>query len=804
LLLVPGASCDAPAPDSVVRIVDFAEEPTFGAYHSRDGGDAGGEVVFDGASATHWEPIARMDQDASADELATFLEYARVLPDGVLRLGRVRGAWATAIDDVEPSSVLELSAHARIDGLDVGGDGRRGVRMLLVELREPPTSFALTELQRVEVTRTWGLSMLGDGVEQDTSLVVRTSNETRALALFFFLNLLPPDDAAHVEWSDIRLTRRGRLALLAAASDAPDVTPESGRITVAPFTIAQTRRPSIGVLAGDTAVVDVTLPRADSRLDLWLGLVPYRFAPVGPAARLSVDLALPGRDGARQIELDLDSLPAAAARWHHVSVPVPPAFAGRTATLRFAVTSDSGSPLIGAFATPRIVPRPAARPSGSGRNVVVVSLDTLRADRVGCYGNERDTTPSIDALGREALLFEHAWSAAPYTLPSHASLLSGQLPGVHGAERPGSRIDPVRTKLLAELLYDRGWATAAFTGGGFVDPDFGFARGFESYGTVDPVTNLASAKLRAALESSEDRDLALVAASGVDSVIDWIEEHADQAFFLFLHTYTPHEFDPPADVLDALNIDGLDPDADRQALQRLYDHHRPTELERERLLELYDGSVRHADAATGRVFDALRRLGLWDDTIVVVTSDHGKELGEHGAVNHGHSLHRELLEVPLLIRVPGVPPARVATPVSGIDIVPTLLDALDLPLPPGIQGVSLLTRPGARPIFAEVDNVANQLALQRGDLKTIVRLKSSDASRWEDGATSSTYDVAVDPLETEPLAPDPQRLREVLEMGRSLRALRRALGGSGVEGRPLDPSTRAQLEGLGYTIGSDD
>ena len=156
------------------------------------------------------------------------------------------------------------------------------------------------------------------------------------------------------------------------------------------------------------------------------------------------------------------------------------------------------------------------------------------------------------------------------------------------------------------------------------------------------------------------------------------------------------------------------------------------------------------------------------------------------------------------IRIPGHAPARISTPVSSIDVLPTLLDTLDLPLPPGIQGQSLLAAHSARPLFAEVDNVTTKLALRQGRLKTIVSLTSTSTDDWAAGAQAVTYDLNSDPLELHPLAPAPEYLQDTLEMGRLLRLLRQQLGGQDTKPQALDPATRAQLQSLGYTIGTGD
>jgi arylsulfatase A-like enzyme len=217
--------------------------------------------------------------------------------------------------------------------------------------------------------------------------------------------------------------------------------------------------------------------------------------------------------------------------------------------------------------------------------------------------------------------------------------------------------------------------------------------------------------------------------------------------------------------------------------------------------------VRHADELVGALVAELRAHELMQDTLFVVTSDHGKELGEHGLVGHGHTLYEELLRVPLVVRVPGRSPARIRRPASLVDVVPTVLDVLDLAGPDTLQGTSLLAladgRTGERPLWAEVDNMAVKQALRLGAQKTIFGPLGRDVP-FPNEREEESYDLAADPGEHAPLAGDPARLARVLEHGRALRELGASLASGALSGTALGAAARAQIEGLGYTLGGDE
>ena len=306
----------------------------------------------------------------------------------------------------------------------------------------------------------------------------------------------------------------------------------------------------------------------------------------------------------------------------------------------------------------------ACSPAGGGRggaedplpNVLLVSIDTLRADRLGCYGYERDTSPNLDRFARErAVRFELAVAESSWTLPSHVTMLTGLHPLTHGAVIP-ARAASGDVEFLAETLARAGYYTFGLTDGGWLSRGWGFDRGFRSFEAVD----------------NDFSDC-------VDDAIDYMRHRSGKGpWFGFLHTYDVHcPYDPPEPWFSRYQSPGAVPvEVEGRCGNPHFNEQELASGEVQFLSDRYDGSVRRVDEALGRLFDHLDATGAWDDTIVIVTSDHGEEFGEHGQVGHERTLHREALFVPLLIAVPGHEPRLVRSPVGLADIVPTVLGAI--------------------------------------------------------------------------------------------------------------------------------
>jgi arylsulfatase A-like enzyme len=463
-------------------------------------------------------------------------------------------------------------------------------------------------------------------------------------------------------------------------------------------------------------------------------------------------------------------------------------------------------------------------------NVILVSIDTLRADRLNAYGyRERTLSPALDRLAGEGVLFENHISASPWTTPSHLSLLTSLSPSAHGVTAPfnvlmeglehGHRYQRLAPEhvTLADVLARHGWATAAFTGGITLDPRIGFARGFTLY----------------------DTSMAKVSEADFASMAAWVGRHRDVPFFLFWHTFEVHapylHGDFLGDVLPAGEAAELSAALGR--LRSTPDDPLPAPQER-KLLEargefrpavcsaLYDGAVRSADRWIGRLVDTLRRMGLYDRTLLVVTSDHGEQLGEDADAEggrardgrfynaHGHSLYEEMLRVPLILKLPGGGHAgqRVARVSRAIDVMPTILDVVGLLHGPGPgQGVSLRPRWEGRrsavpPAFSEALATFREAKSLRTDrYRYIVTIGPGRVARQGRSfiprrpSAVELYDLEPDPGERHDLliSPDARSTRVARELDAELRRTAHERLGQ-PDTTVLDDETVRRLKALGY------
>ena len=418
---------------------------------------------------------------------------------------------------------------------------------------------------------------------------------------------------------------------------------------------------------------------------LYLALGPYR-AVVFPLERAStprltwvVILTVLSAGGLLVLARAADGLRATAAS---------PA-QGRTAAASHAVALiwllasavHLGFPLLGAMSA-------KGHPS-----VIVLSLDTLRADRLGFMGNPRGLTPRLDVLAAESVIFDKAIAPAPWTLATHASLFTSKLPFDHHARLDFQKVAP-RQVMLAESFRQAGYRTAAFTADGYVAASFGFSQGFELY------------------DESDDREHdALSRTLGL--ALDWLRREGDTPYFMFLHTYEAHSPYTHAEKADPSLKGRLSTRFTNLEIEDIrHDRLTLTPDERRWVQQLYDGDVAYLDALIGAFFDTLRKEGILDRAILVVVSDHGEDLWDHSverSPGHGHSLYQELIHVPLFVRWPDSlrGGARIATRVSLLDVAPTLLELAGLPPNPEYRGRSLAaacrtgTEPETIPVTAE-------------------------------------------------------------------------------------------------------
>ena len=386
-------------------------------------------------------------------------------------------------------------------------------------------------------------------------------------------------------------------------------------------------------------------------------------------------------------------------------------------------------------------------PTGS---VILVVVDTLRADHLGLYGYDRPTSPTLDAWAAEGRVFEHAFAPASWTLPSFASIYTGRWPLIHQGGRAavytpevnGRYLAPVeRVPMVAERLQAAGVVTMATVTNQFLAPDYGLARGFDMY-DVDP---------------DEFDALYRPAAEMVRRALALVDEADGQPFFLVVHLMDPHQSygaPPPfrgtwtGDIASDLTL----PIADFNG-RRLEDL---LPADREFVIAAYDEEIAYVDAQLGVLRNGLADRGVLKTSLVIFTADHGQELFEHGGHDHGHALWQEVVHVPLVVWGPGIDSGREPTPVSLVDIAPTVLDGMGVAATMPFDGVSLWPTLVAaeslpsRPLFAEgIRQATPQSAVVRWPQKLIV----NHADGYRD-----VYDLAEDPHERDSLASEARAL----------------------------------------------
>jgi arylsulfatase A-like enzyme len=302
------------------------------------------------------------------------------------------------------------------------------------------------------------------------------------------------------------------------------------------------------------------------------------------------------------------------------------------------------------------------------RNLILISIDTLRADHLGAYGYPRDTSPTLDGLAARGVRFETVIAESCWTLPSHVTLFTGLPPSFHGVTKPHHKL-PQRLTTLAEVLQQRGYHTFGVTGGVFLRPSFAIAQGFERY-------HLRPLEFPAALSLA----LRVLAKLG-----------PGEPFFWFIHTYDVHcPYDPPPQY--AKMFDSRPPEDQLDTRERCgnphYNRMSLTPGQARFLSDRYDASIRYADDLLKRFLEKLETAGRLENTLIVIVSDHGEEFLEHGRIGHRATLFMESLRVPWILVGPGIEPRVVTQPVGLADVMPTLLDLLEIPSPP-MKGVSL-------------------------------------------------------------------------------------------------------------------
>ena len=396
--------------------------------------------------------------------------------------------------------------------------------------------------------------------------------------------------------------------------------------------------------------------------------------------------------------------------------------------------------------------------AGDIRNILLISIDTCRADRLSCYGYKFKTTPNIDALAAEGTLFENVITPIPQTLPAHASMLTGTIPPYHRVHDNSGCLADKSNISLAEILKDAGFTTAAAVSALVLDSQLGLDQGFDTY--HDHFETPLEGNAVEQRSGGETTDVAL----------HWLEENKDKRFFFFLHYFDPHrKYEPP------------EPFASRFAGN------------------LYAGEIAYTDHCIGQVLDKLKELGLYDSTLIIITSDHGEMLGEHGEFTHVYFIYQSVIKVPLIFKVPGRnKPARIKSLVGLIDIVPTICSLLDIEVPKNVQGLDLSSSlKGKNTPVQNRHLVCESLEPTKYDANSLLGILN-DRYKYIQTTRPEMYDLITDPTESNNLLEQqPQRARIMKD--RLAHILEQSVRQpSPDDTTAVDPQTIQRLGSLGY------
>jgi len=404
--------------------------------------------------------------------------------------------------------------------------------------------------------------------------------------------------------------------------------------------------------------------------------------------------------------------------------------------------------------TPSVPPMASRRLAGS--NVLLVTIDTLRRDRVGAYGNAAGLTPVLDGLAADGLRYAHAFSHAPMTLPAHTSILTGQLPVRHGVRNNGTYRLADEVPTLSTVLGGAGYRTGAFVGAFVLDARYGLSRGFGTYDDRYPQSGATT------FDFAERRAGDVVQAAG-----DWIlSAQPSSPWFAWVHLFDPHApYDAPAE----------------------YRSGRAS----------YDAEVAYTDAMVGRLLDRLRAGQALQHTAIVVTADHGESLGEHGETTHGLFAYGPTLSVPMIVSGPGIGRGVVEGAVGHVDLLPTICDLLGVAVPPGLDGISLIRPPAP-------DRLVYFEALDASLTRDWAPLTGVTSARWKfiDLPEPELYDLAADAGESNNLAGRDSSQVKALAAAKNALVSRAQQAAPAATIAEADERAERRLRSLGYVATS--
>ncbi len=829
-LLLSGCAGDAEPPKHLLRLwrdVEPAEVTTAGAMTSA-GPDVVWSTSFDGTDGAKWYRAVAWGKDA--------ITHRPVKPSGGALILEEGDALASVVLlDVEPGEALEIVATARSEG---EGTSEPVVLMAAVEFKErfdPATRWTageIADLFNTERNASYLVTVVPEREPQNASVRLVVDQQTEVLALYFPVPLDGLPERLVVD--RVAVTREPIDAYFARGGDVPRVERiesewASAGPSVGPVRVQFDRdeREGLIALAGATYRYELEPSDVERRLDLALGL---RESNSAARARFIVSL-----DGTRLIDEAHDAPTSIdEPAWHDRTITIPPSPARRQ-VLEFATEAVPGSRVpLTVFGHPTLHPRRVDAPKRP--NVVLISLDTLRPDRLGAYGHGDAVTPHIDALANDGWTFTRAYSTSSYTLPSHGSMLTGLYPAYHGAVDVVDELDPEHTPFLARQLADAGYVTAAFTGGGYVGPSYGFGVGFDRYSLNDPVWAYDTLRGKTLIRTMSWRrvpmKMNLLRRYGEQTVTDFVAaQDADTPFFLFLHTFIVHNYAPNKrwlrefDLFDERGREEPFNHKAREAYNEGDEDVDPTDVY-EQYMPYYDATISMADDFVGAVVEAVERAGLGDDTLILVTSDHGEEFGEHGVFGHGVTLYDSNTRVPLIARLPrsvreahalaGAPGAgsEIDRLVSLVDLAPWILRTVGLEPDPRMETLGAAgdmplgdSQPGRTRLFIELDtHVSRKSAVVRGASKLLTHSESD--GELLDEEIVELYDIINDPAESfDRTRIDPaltRDLRAAISEHHDLGTLVNPRGVRAVDLDSIDPDKLENLRALGYLIGDED
>jgi len=469
--------------------------------------------------------------------------------------------------------------------------------------------------------------------------------------------------------------------------------------------------------------------------------------------------------------------------------------------------------------TPLLTAYKQTQPPPNAPNIILIVLDTVRADHMSLYGYDRDTTPGLRAFAKDSIVFLNSYSAGDFTLPSHASMFTGIYPARHGAhEHLGSALSPNAT-VLAEILQSKGYSTAAIASNhAYLTAHYGLGQGFEYFDSrarpSATKTYRDCPSLREGIAGwldrhPSDRNLTLMYRDAEEITrlgMDRLQEFSKQRrpFFLLLNYMDAHsprlppqpfrDLYPGRNPLDAMK-------RDLELKEQVSYLGRPLpEVDRAHVVSQYDGAIAYMDSQLSVLIGDLRKSGVLDNTILAITSDHGESIGDHGFFDHAMSVYQEQIRVPLLLRVPGVSHRDpISVPVSGVDLLPTLLESAGLEAPQGLDGNNLLKElPDSRVVYAESYPNPSKLGANR-----LARIERAAITRqWKlivsTKGKRELYDLVNDPKELHNVADSHPEMVAALEPGLAKLSMAAKAQPST---RSSDPEALRKLKSLGYAGG---